>query len=224
MKANPRRALFDPNARDADGDGVVQDSTRFQRPAKPGGALSPEELGISKPSLPLGLKPSDMLPTLYSQQSNTGDDDAPAKSKASKILDAINTNASKKKFDAGREYDDYEKKFPKHEVDGMMGKDSADLPKMREMMKTLIDEAEQSRVRYSAFSKMSDADLQEFWGILNSMKSPDTRAQFLAMMLADFELGMRKLARVRAKGGAAPYEDKNKVDSIVKNLTKRGLI
>lgn len=171
---------------------------------------------------PKPQKPSIIQPMLAPGASSTGS--KPPKSKANKVLDAINKNASKEKFDAEREYTDYETKFPKHEVDGTMRRDTADLPKMREMMKDLIKESQSSGVNYSAFSKMSDADLQEFWSTLNSMKDPETRAQFLAMMLADFEIGLRKLARDRAKTGPAPFEDKDKVEKIIKNLTGRGLI
>jgi hypothetical protein len=144
--------------------------------------------------------------------------------KSQRILDAINKNAKKQKFDAVREFGDYESKFPKHTVDGTMGKNSTDLVKMRELMKDLIKEAEQSGIQYGPFSKMGDEDLEAFWSTLNQMPSPDTRSQFLAMMLADFELGLRKLARDRNKTGAAPYEDKAKVDKIIANLKKRKLL
>lgn len=196
------RAIFDPNAFDADNDGRVQDSTPFERPAM--------------------RKPSMIQPMLAPRDAGQGD--RPPKSNASKVLSGINKNASKEKFDAGREYGDYETKFPKHEVDGTMRRDTADLPKMREMMKELIKEAKTSAVNYSTFSEMSDSDLQEFWSLLNSMPEPETRAQFLAMMLADFEIGLRKLARDRAKTGPAPFEDKDKVKKIIENLSGRGLI
>lgn len=50
-----RSVNFDPNARDADGDGMVQDATRFQRPAKPRvpQALQPQlDLTPGQPSQP----------------------------------------------------------------------------------------------------------------------------------------------------------------------------
>lgn len=292
-------ARFDPNAVDADGDGLIQDSTPFQRPATPGvrrtrlaplSEMKPKRLpagtrvsidrnvGSSRSTYAMGVvegpdpddpnkhivriekerrnlndwvdvKPrtekidtfmlwqrvgsGDILPKRpVDKPSQAGPDGSVAfyanipgaTDKAKAVLAAIDKNAKKTKFDAAREFDDYEKKFPKHTADGMMGKDSADLPKMRELMKKLIDEATDANVQYAPLRKMSDDDLESFWSILNGMPSPATRAQFLAMMLADFELGLRKLARDRAKKGPAPYEDATKVQKIVDNLKKRNLL
>ena len=309
-----RPAVFDPNARDADGDGRVQDSTRFERPGLPSAPkpIRSESATEGKPKPPksqaeidreeeyldafhrlMEMRREDRRPNTYGQrnaspeqrreiekrrqereaerrrleaitanppkgirdnpglvlsnrpkpqigfarmpESNTGPEtmsslvttgkpSTPSKPKSQLVLEKINKNASSDKFDAAREYGDYETKFPKHEVDGTMRRDDADLVRMREMMKDLIKEARQSGVQYEPLSRMTDADLQEFWDTLNAMKEPETRAQFLAMMLADFELGMRKLGRARAKSGPGPMEDPAKVNKILDNLRGRNLI
>ena len=148
----------------------------------------------------------------------------PVKPKAIAIIDAIDKNANKTKFDATREFGDYEKEFPKHEVDGMIGRDSADLPKMREQMKKVIKMAQASGIRERDIISLSDSDLQQIWSTLNAKKDPETRAQFLLMMLADFELGMRKLSADRAKNGPAQYEDAAKVKQIVDYMKKKGRV
>lgn len=265
IRGGMRPAVFDPNAVDADGDGRVQDSTRFERPRfKPLGSESiiarnwdnwnnfGRALGEPEPQRPSSQKPrtareqarldreleesrtrlrermqgsppTGITPS-RSQSTVSPSTSSPKRSKAERTLKAMNDSARVTEFDASREYGDYETKFPKHEVDGIMGRDSADITKMREMMKGLIKEAKTEGVQYNTFSNMSDADLQEFWSILNAMKEPETRAQFLAMMLADFELGIRKLGRERAKSGPAPFEDPTKVEKILDNLRGRNLI
>lgn len=234
-----RPAVFDPNALDADRDGRVQDSTRFERPTIASNFADPDPDWIDRVYDGSGrqrnaaenrevtsfLRTNPITgPEPMRSQVTTSKPSKPSKSNAQRTLDQINKTASSEKFDAGRDYGDYETKFPKHEVDGMMGKDSADLTKMREMMKGLIKQAKASGVQYDPISRMSDADLQELWSTLNAMKEPETRAQFLAMMLADFELGMRKLGRDRAKSGPAAFEDPTKVEKILDNLRGRNLI
>ena len=230
-----RPAVFDPNARDADGDGRVQDSTRFERPGLTSDFSDPDgRVRDGRGRLrPPGQRREGTTPLFENliagskpmrSQATTGNAPRPTKSNAQRTLDQINKTASSEKFDASREYGDYETKFPKHEVDGMMRRDTADITKMREMMKGLIKEAKASGVQYDPLSRMSDADLQELWSTLNAMKEPETRAQFLAMMLADFELGIRKLGRDRAKSGPAPFEDPAKVNKILDNLKGRDLI
>ncbi len=175
---------------------------------------------VAPPMSAQTTRPRSTTPKTSAGSSST----KPSKPKAIAIIDAIDKNANKTKFDATREFGDYEKEFPKHEVDGMMGRDSADLPKMREQMKKVIKMAQASGIRERDIISLSDGDLQQIWSTLNAKKDPETRAQFLLMMLADFELGMRKLSAERAKNGPAQYEDAAKVKQIVDYMKKKGRV
>lgn len=125
------------------------------------------------------------------------------------------------KFDAEREFGDFNRRFQKHTVDGSMGK--SDIVSMNRMYENLTKKAKREGIDPSMFTRMSSDDLEEFFqAIAFGKMEPDTRAEFLAMLMADFELGMRKISKHRAKNGPqGAFEPKIEVDKILKDMASR---
>jgi hypothetical protein len=75
---------------------------------------------------------------------------------------------------------------------------------------------------HNIFKQMTSQELNEFFdAIAYDKEEPDTRAEFLAMLMADFELGMRKIAKNRDKNGPQTGEPKIEVDKIIANMRSR---
>lgn len=125
------------------------------------------------------------------------------------------------KFDPERDFGDFNRRFQKHTVDGTTGK--SDIVSMNRMYENLTKKAKREGVDASMFKTMTSAELEEFFqAIAYGKMEPDTRAEFLAMLMADFELGMRKISRHRSKNGPqGSFEPKIEVDKILKDMASR---
>jgi DNA-directed RNA polymerase specialized sigma24 family protein len=125
------------------------------------------------------------------------------------------------KFNAEREFGDFNRRLQKHTVDGTMGK--SDIIGMNRMYENLIKKAKKEGIDVKMFENMSSQELEDFFqAIAYGKVEPDTRAEFLAMLMADFELGMRKISRDRRKNGPqGGAEPKIEVDKILKDMATR---
>ena len=195
-----RPMRFDPRAVDGDNDGTIQEGTPFKRPSAPkvpsiNTALPRTAMSTTTP------EPSKKSPTV---QSN---------------LDAVGRMTSSP-FDSDREFGDFNRRWQKHTVDGSMG--SSDIVGMDRMYDNLKKKAKTEGLDSNMFKQMTSQELNEFYESLAYDKmEPETRAEFLAMLMADFELGMRKIAKNRDKNGPQAGEPKIEVDKIIGNMRSR---
>lgn len=125
------------------------------------------------------------------------------------------------KFDPEREFGDFNRRFQKHTVDGTMGK--SDIIAMDRMYDNLRKKAKREGLDMKMFESMTSKELNDFFeAIAFGKMEPDTRAEFLAMLMADFELGMRKIAKNRDKNGpSGEFEPKIEVDKIIAKMRPR---
>lgn len=195
-----RPQRFDPNAVDGDNDGTIQEGTTFARPGAP-----------KVPSISRNM-PRTAMSTTTSQPSSKSP-------RVQSNLDSIGQMASSP-FDSDREFGDFNRRWQKHTVDGTMG--SSDIVGMDRMYENLKKKAKTEGLDNGMFKQMSSQELNEFYEALAYDKmEPDTRAEFLAMLMADFELGMRKIAKNRDKNGPQAGEPKIEVDKIIGNMRSR---
>ena len=195
-----RPQRFDPKAVDGDNDGTIQEGTAFARPGAP-----------KVPSINAAL-PRTAMSTTTPQPSSKSP-------RVQSNLDSIGQMASSP-FDSDREFGDFNRRWQKHTVDGTMG--SSDIVGMDRMYENLKKKAKTEGLDNGMFKQMSSQELNEFYEALAYDKmEPDTRAEFLAMLMADFELGMRKIAKNRDKNGSQAGEPKIEVDKIIGNMRSR---
>ena len=195
-----RAQRFDPNAVDGDNDGTIQEGSPFARPAAP-----------KAPTV-------NMAPPRTAMASTT-----PSSPKRSATvqghLDNVR-NMQSSPFDADREFGDFNRRWQKHTVDGTMG--SSDIIGMDRMYENLRKKAKAEGLDHNIFKKMTSKQLNDFFeAIAYEKEEPDTRAEFLAMLMADFELGMRKIANNRDKNGPQAGEPKIEVDKIIATMRPR---
>lgn len=195
-----RPQRFDPNAVDGDNDGTIQEGTPFARPAAP----NVPSLNMQKPRTAMATttsEPSKKSPVVQNH------------------LDNVRRMESSP-FDADREFGDFNRRWQKHTVDGTMG--SSDIVGMDRMYDNLKKKVKTEGLDHNIFKKMTSQELNEFFeAIAYDKMEPDTRAEFLAMLMADFELGMRKIAKNRDKNGPQAGEPKIEVDKIIGDMRSR---
>ena len=195
-----RAQRFDPNAVDGDNDGTIQEGSPFARPAAP-----------KTPSI-------NMAPPRTAMSSTT-----PSTPKRSPVVQGHLDNVRRMKsspFDADREFGDFNRRWQKHTVDGTMG--SSDIVGMDRMYDNLKKKVKAEGLDHNIFKQMTSQELNEFFdAVAYDKEEPDTRAEFLAMLMADFELGMRKIAKNRDKNGPQAGEPKIEVDKIIGNMRSR---
>lgn len=172
-------------------------------------------------------KPSPNMPSnrtdLRSQTSKPSIPSAPDKPKSKKVEVNLSTvrGLTSSKFDPEREFGDFNRRFQKHTVDGSMGK--SDIVSMDRMYQNLTKKAKAEGIDANMFKGMSSSELEDFFqAIAFGKMEPDTRAEFLAMLMADFELGMRKISKDRRKNGPqGSFEPKIEVDKILQQMASR---
>lgn len=196
-----RPQRFDPNAVDGDNDGTIQEGTPFARPSAP----NVPSLNMTKPRTAMSTttkpEPPKKSPVVQAQ------------------LDNVRRMTSSP-FDADREFGDFNRRWQKHTVDGTMG--SSDIVGMDRMYENLKKKVKAEGLDHNIFKQMTSQELNEFFdAIAYDKEEPDTRAEFLAMLMADFELGMRKIAKNRDKNGPQSGEPKIEVDKIIANMRSR---